>query len=501
MVLAFYGIICSLKPDIAIFRQVSNKIPLGGIFLLYFRIYSFSKKGYNYLRKNEVTISMITDMSVGKPWRVLLNFSFPLLLSAVFQQLYNIADTIIAGRCLGEDALAAVGSSYPITMIFMAIALGSTAGASVIISRLFGEKRLTDMKTAVFTTYISIGGLSIILTVFGLIFCRPMLEGLNTHSDIMEDSVSYLNIYTWGLVFLFVYNIATCVFSSLGDSKTPLVLLIFSSVGNVGLDLLLVLCFDMGVGALALATLIAQGFACIIASLILFKRLKTIDTSGRPKIFSRKILMQISRLAVPGIFQQSFVSVGNLFIQSLVNGFNITAVTAAYTAAIKLNTFAVTMFATLAGGVSNFTAQNLGAGKPERVKSGFKSGLLTGEIVAVTASLICFIFPDQLIGLFVDNPTATVIETGRSFLRIISPFYFTVCAKLIADNVFKGAGKMTFFMISTFTDLILRVVLAYILSGFMGVNGVWWSWPVGWGISACLALVFYFTGRWNTASR
>ena len=444
---------------------------------------------------------MITDMSVGKPWRVLLNFSFPLLLSAVFQQLYNIADTVIAGRCLGEDALAAVGSSYPITMIFMAMALGSTTGASVVISRLFGEKRLTDMKTAIFTTYTSIGILSVILTVLGLIFCRPMLNALNTHPDIFEESVSYLNIYTLGLVFLFVYNIATCAFSSLGDSKTPLVLLICSSAGNVGLDLLLVTCFDMGVGALALATLIAQGFASVIASLILFKRIRAIETDEKPQLFSKRILMQISRLAVPGIFQQSFVSVGNLFIQSLINSFELTAVTAAYTAAIKLNTFAVTMFTTLAGGVSNFTAQNLGVGKVDRVKSGFKSGLLTGEIVAVTVSLICVIFPDQLIGLFVDNPTDTVIETGRSFLRIISPFYFTVCAKLIADNVFKGAGTMVFFMTSTFTDLILRVVLAYVFSGFMGVDGVWWSWPVGWGISAVLALVFYSTGKWKTVSR
>ncbi len=436
---------------------------------------------------------------MGKPWRVLLNFSLPLLLSAIFQQLYNIADTIIAGRCLGEEALAAVGSSFPITMIFMAIALGSTTGASVVISRLFGEKRLTDMKTAIFTAYASIGGLSLFLTVIGIVFCRPMLEALGTHADIMEESVSYLSIYTWGLVFLFVYNIATCVFSSLGDSKTPLVLLIFSSVGNVGLDLFLVLCFDMGVGALALATLIAQGFASVIAALILFKRLKAIETPQKPQIFSFPILRQILRLAIPGILQQSFVSVGNLFIQSLINSFELTSVTAAYIAATKLNTFAVTMFTTLAGGVSNFTAQNLGAGKPDRVKSGYKSGIIMGEIVAVTVSLICVLFPDQLMGLFVDNPTQTVMETGRSFLRIISPFYFTVCAKLISDNVFKGAGKMTFFMISTFTDLILRVVLAYVFSGFMGVDGVWWSWPVGWGISAALAVCFYASGKWKNS--
>ena len=264
---------------------------------------------------------MVTDMSKGTPWRVLLNFSLPLLLSAVFQQLYNMADTVIAGRCLGESALAAVGSSFPITMIFMAFALGSTQGASVAISHLFGEKKLAEMKTAIFTTYISITALSLMLTVFGVIFCTPMLEAMNTNADIMADAADYLRIYTLGLAFLFVYNIATCVFSSLGDSKTPLVLLVCSSVGNVILDLVLVEGFDMGVWALALATLIAQGAASVAATLILFFRLKKIETSKKPRIFSVNALGKISRLAVPGIFQQSFVSVGNLFVQSLVNSF------------------------------------------------------------------------------------------------------------------------------------------------------------------------------------
>lgn len=440
---------------------------------------------------------MITDMTVGKPGRVLLRFSLPLLLSAVFQQLYNIADTIIAGRCLGMEALAAVGSSFPVTMIFMAIALGSTNGASVLISHLFGEKKLLEMKTAVFTAFISIGALSIILTLAGTVFCNPMLEALNTNADIMEDSAAYLRIYTLGLVFLFLYNVTTCVFSSLGDSRTPLILLICSSAGNVVLDLVLVNCCKMGVSALALATLIAQGIASVIAAAILFIRIKDIETPSKPKIFSLNTLKRISRLAVPGILQQSFVSVGSLFILSLINSFEITAVTAAYAAAIKLNSFSVTMLVTLAGGVSNYTAQNLGAGKADRVKSGFKSGLITAEIVALVITLVSVIFPDQLMCLFVDSPTETVLATGRSFLRIISPFYFTVCAKLIADNVLRGSGTMVFFMISTFTDLILRVVLAYVFSDFMGVDGVWWSWPVGWGISAALSLIFYFKGLWQ----
>lgn len=439
---------------------------------------------------------MITDMSVGKPWRALLNFSLPLLLSAIFQQFYNIADTVIAGRCLGENSLAAVGSSYPITMIFMAIAIGSTQGASVVISHLFGEKRLADMKTAIHTSYISIGVLSLVLTVIGTVFCDSMLSALNTHREIMGEASEYLWIYTLGLAFLFIYNVATCVFSSLGDSKTPLVLLICSSVGNVILDLVLVEGFGMGVGALALATLIAQGIASAAATAVLFKRLNKIETTAKPRVFSWNILAKILRLAVPGIFQQSFVSVGNLFIQSLINGFE-PAVIAGYTAVIKINTFAVTMFVTLAGGIANFTAQNIGAGKPERVKSGYKAGIIMTEAVALTISAIALIFRRQLMGLFVEDPTEAVLSTGMDFLMIVAPFYFSVAGKLVADNVLKGSGTMTFFMISTLTDLVLRVVLAYVFSDGMGVIGVWWSWPVGWFISCLLAQIFYFCGFWK----
>lgn len=440
---------------------------------------------------------MITDMSVGKPWRALLNFSVPLLMSAVFQQLYNMADTIIAGRCIGENALAAVGSSFPITMIFMAFALGSTQGASVAISHLFGEKKLTEMKTAIYTTYISITALSLILTLLGVIFCDPMLIVLNTNAEIMADSADYLRIYTLGLVFLFVYNIATCVFSSLGDSKTPLVLLICSSVGNVILDLVLVEGFGMGVGSLALATLIAQGAASVAATLILFHRLRKIETPKKPRIFSVNALGKISRLAVPGIFQQSFVSVGNLFVQSLINGFGDPAVIAGFAAVNKINTFSVTMIVTIAGGISNFTAQNIGAGKPERVKSGYRAGLIMSECLAALLTFISVIFSRQLMGLFVEEPTETVISTGTDFLLIVAPFYFTVTAKLVADNILKGSGTMVFFMISTFTDLILRVGLAYIFAGFMGVVGVWWSWPVGWAVAAVVSQIFYHAGLWR----
>lgn len=226
---------------------------------------------------------MVTDMTVGKPARILWAFSLPILCSSIFQQLYNMADSVVAGRFAGEDALAAVGASFPVTMIFMAVALGCSVGCSVVISQLFGGRLYREMKTAVSTSFIAILTLSVVLTVLALIFCSPLMVLLNTPQNIFSDSALYLRIYILGLLFLFLYNISTGVFTALGDSKTPLYLLIASSVGNILLDLLFVAVFQMGVGGVAWATFLAQGAASVLACLVLFKRLKKSRRLGKQR--------------------------------------------------------------------------------------------------------------------------------------------------------------------------------------------------------------------------
>lgn len=221
---------------------------------------------------------MVTDLTTGKPGRVLLNFTIPMFISVIFQQMYSLADSIIAGKFAGENALAAVGASYPITMIFMAIALGCNVGCSVVISQLFGAKRFTQMKTAISTTIISSLGVSLVLTAFGLLFCNPLMRLIHTPANIFEDSALYLRIYVAGLVFVFLYNVATGVFTSLGDSKSPLYFLIGSSVGNIVLDYIFVRFLKMGVAGVAWATFIAQGLACILALFTLLKRYRAIES-------------------------------------------------------------------------------------------------------------------------------------------------------------------------------------------------------------------------------
>lgn len=441
---------------------------------------------------------MITDMTAGSPSRILWRFSIPMLVSVIFQQLYNIVDSVVAGQFVGPDALAAVGASYPITMIFMAVATGSNIGCSVVVSQLFGARDYGRMKTAVNTSLVSILGLSAVLTAAGLLSCRAMMAMLHTPQGIFADSETYLNIYIAGLAFLFLYNICTGVFTALGDSRTPLYFLIASSLGNIVLDVLFVTAFDMGVAGVAWATFIAQGVSSVLALGALLRRLKAVahgDT--RPQAFSLPMLGRISAIAIPSILQQSFISVGNLFIQRIVNGYGATVI-AGYAGAVKLNTFAITCFTTLANGLSNFSAQNIGAARLGRVKSGLRAGLLMALCVVLPFTLLFFAGSGMAMRLFVGAGGAGVIDAGAVFLRIVSPFYAVIAMKLMADAVLRGAGDMAAFMVATFTDLLLRVALAVAIAAHGApADAIWFAWPVGWTVAAILSMGFYLSGWWK----
>jgi len=439
---------------------------------------------------------MIKDLTEGKPESVLWRFSIPLFISVIFQQMYNISDSVIAGKFAGENALAAIGASFPITMIFMSIAVGSNVGCSVVISQLFGAKKLKDMKTAIFTTVISCIVLSILLTIIGLWQTPSLMRLINTPNNIFADGAIYLKIYIAGFLFIYLYNICTGIFASLGDSKTPLYFLIGSSLANILLAYVFVAKLHWGVAGTGWATFIAQGLACVLCSISLFHRIKAIQTEGTIVLFSMEMLKKVSWVAIPSILQQSFVSIGNIFVQVLINGYG-SSVIAGYSAAIKLNTFAITSFATLANGLSSFTAQNIGAGKIDRVKRGFKAGIVLSIIVAVPFVIVYGLFGSSMIKLFLNEDSAVALNIGVIFLKIISPFYLIILIKLMADGVLRGSGSMRLFMITTFSDLILRVVLAFVLVGHLGTNGIWMSWPIGWSIGTILSYTFYHTGKWK----
>lgn len=442
---------------------------------------------------------MIKDMTEGEPRKVLLGFMLPMLGSVIFQQMYNIIDSVVAGKCIGPDALAAVGASYPITMIFVAIGLGMNVGCSVLISQLFGAKKMEELKTAVFTSIISVLVLSLILTVLGQIGCNAMIRLLQTPDNIFKDSSLFLRIYIFGLVFVFVYNICNGIFTALGDSATPFYFLVASSVGNIILDLVFVICFKFGVGGLAWATFTAQGLAAIAALFVLMKRIGNIKTEKFQR-FSGNTLKKLVWISVPSILQQSFVSIGNLFIQSIVNSYG-SVVIAGYSGAIKLNTFAVTAFSTIGNSLSNFVAQNIGARKMERVKQGFRACFRMSLCIIIPFTLLYVFGGNLMMRIFVNADKKAVIQEGVLFLRIVAPFYLVVCIKLICDGVLRGAAAMKLFMITTFSDLILRVILAFVFQIFWGTVGIWWAWPVGWIAGMFLSIAFYVSGRWKEKNR
>ncbi len=431
---------------------------------------------------------MNRDLTVGRSDRVLWKFCLPLFGSMIFQQLYNIADSFVAGKFLGEDALAAVGNSYEITLVFIAFAFGCNIGCSVIVSKLFGEKRMKDMKTAVYTTITAGGALCLVLMLAGLIFSRQLLEMINTPDNIMTASKQYLDIYIWSLPFVFFYNIATGIFAALGDSRTPFIFLAVSSVSNIAVDILFVTAFGMGVAGVAWATLICQGVSCVLAVTVVFRRLYKIKTQQPADLFSWKLLGKIAVVAVPSIIQQSFISVGNIIIQGVINSFG-SSVTAGYAASVKLNNLVITSFTTLGNGVSNFTAQNLGAGKPQRVREGFKAGIKLVWVICVPIVLLYLFAGRYLVYFFLDKPTDTALNVGVRFLQIVSPFYFVAAVKLVSDGVLRGATLMKQFMSATFTDLILRVVLAKVLSSYFGTTGIWSAWPIGWSIAMVMSVL------------
>lgn len=433
---------------------------------------------------------MTRDLTVGNPTAVLWKYSLPLFGSIIFQQLYNIADSLVAGRYIGTGALAAVGNSYEITLIYIAFAFGCNIGTSVVAARLFGAKDYAGMKTAVYTAFLVSGVLGVVLTAAGLWGAGGLLALIRTPADIFADSLLYLRIYIGGFLFLLFYNISTGIFSALGDSRTPFFFLACSSVANVAMDIFFVAGLGMGVDGVAWATFICQGISALLAFGALLWRLKAISCKESPQIFSARLLLQITEVAVPSILQQSFISVGNIVLQGLINGFG-TAAVGGYSAAVKLNNMTITSVTALGNGMSNYTAQNAGAGKPARIREGFSAGVRLACGLAVVFTALYLVAGGGLLQFFITDGNAGALAAGGTFLKVVAPFYCIIAAKLITDGVLRGAGQMKRFLVATLTDLTIRVLCAFAFSAMWGLTGIWMSWPVGWVIAGGVSMLLY----------
>ena len=435
------------------------------------------------------------NLTVGKPHKVLLRYILPLFLSVVFQQIYNIADSVVVGKFVGEEALAAVGNSYEITLVLLAFAFGCNMGASIVTAKNYGAGNYTEMKSAINTSLLSTLAVTIVLMLVGFLSARSLLVALNTPAEILGDSLSYLYIYLAGLLFLFFYNVSTGIFAALGDSVTPFIFLVVSSIANVLMDILFVVVFKMGVRGVAWATFICQGASALAAGVALYLTLGKVKTEEKPKLFSKGAFRDFLTVGIPSTLQQSFISVGNIVLQGLINSFG-TATIAGYAASVKFNNFAVTGMHQVGNGVSNYTAQNVAAGKEDRVKGGFLYGAIIAAAIGLLFFFVYFFFNREIMLLFLNRESREAIEVGHDFLTTVAPFYVMISGKLVADGVLRGRERMGLFMVSTFTDLALRVGLAFALaSTYLGSRGIWWAWPIGWGVALVLSVAFCFVKK------
>lgn len=439
---------------------------------------------------------MVHDLTVGKPWKILLRYSLPLFGSILFQQLYNAADSFVAGRFIGTQALAAVGNAYEITLVYIAFAFGCNIGTSVVAARYFGLKDMRSLKSTVYTAFFACGAVGLVLTVLGLFFSGGLLGLIQTPAEIFSDCQAYLDIYIGGFLFVLIYNISTGIFSALGDSRTPFIFLAISSVSNIFVDILFVKSFHMGVPGVAWATFICQGLSALAAFFVVLHRLRGLgEGEQKPALFSFSILRELCRVAIPSILQQGFISVGNVVIQGFINSFG-TAATGGYAAAIKLNNTAVLSMTALGNGMSNYTAQNMGGKKPRRIKAGLRAAMLYGLLLSVLFTVVFLLFSAPLVELFINDGNEAARDIGVVFLSVVSPFYAVIAVKLVADGVLRGAGRMGVFMVATLTDLVVRVALAGILSAAMNsLLGIWYAWPIGWVLGTVLSILFYNSAR------
>lgn len=435
------------------------------------------------------------DLTCGSVWITLLKYSLPLFGSAMVQQLYSLIDLLVVGNFAADGALAvdAVGNATNVINILLAFALGANGGCSVVIAKHFGAKNNLKVRETVNTSLISFAVLCAAIMGVGLGFGRPLLKLLSVHGSYFESCIAYLYIYTASMPFVFLYNLGCGICSALGDSKTPFIFLVISSVLNVGLDLLFVCVYHFDVAGAAWATFISQALSCILTVVVLLRKLNSIRPEEKPKKFDKILLKELTAASVPLILQQSFVSVGNFFVGKRINLIGEDATTG-FTTAFKLIGMANTGVVSMTNGLANFASQNKAAGERERIRRGFLAVLTFALITSVVFLTLFVCLPEQFTRLFVQKEKLTekAMECSVQFLTVVSCFLPVVCLKIVADGAVRGCGGNIGFAVSTFTDLILRVALVYNLVGAgWGFSGVCWAWAIGWCISTVLAVIFY----------
>jgi putative MATE family efflux protein len=440
----------------------------------------------------------LRDLTVGNESKQIFLFAIPMLLSNFLQQLYNVVDRMIVGRFISTEALAAVGESFPVIFVMISLLWGTSSGITVVVSQYYGAKDMDRVARSISTFFIFIFFASILMTGVGLLFAEKIFIILRLPQEVMGDALDYLNIYLAGLVFAFLFYGTNAILRGLGDSGTPLLFVLFSTVLNIILDIVFVLYFGWAIKGVAWATVIAQAVTVFIAIYYLNKKGDLIKFSLKSMRFDMDIFKQSMKIGLPTGIQQTFVALGMTAILGIVNEFG-TSTAAAYIAASTMDSFAAMPAMAISVAIATFVGQNIGAGKFDRVKKGFRSTLILSSAISVIVSAIMIFKGKILISFFTTD--LEVQNIGYSYLVIVSSFYILFSIMFTTNGALRGAGDTIIPMFITLVSLwILRIPLSYYLSreSFgLGSDGIWWGIPIAWAFGAIASYIYFMTGRWK----
>ena len=438
------------------------------------------------------------DLTKGDEATTLITFALPMLLGNVFQQFYNMVDSFVVGRFVGTNALAAVGVSFPVIFLLVALIMGITMGSSVLISQFFGARDRERLASTISTSYLFLFGAGIFMSVIGFFSVPFILNILAVPPEIYSEARSYMSIILGGMLITFGYNGVSAMLRGVGDSKTPLYLLIAASLMNVVLDLVFVIVFHWGVAGAAWATLISQAFSFITAMVIFNRTESHMKVELKKLSWNKEIFDSMIKIGLPTGIQQTLVSLGMMMLTRIVNEFG-PATMAAYTAAARIDSFASMPAMNLSQALMTFTGQNMGAGKTERVKKGHRAAIIMNIVISLSITLLVTLAGHWLIGIFTTD--SVVIDIGARYLLIVGFFYIIFGNMFINNGVMRGAGDVFIPMISSLLALwIVRIPCALLFTKVfgMGSDGIWWSIPAGWFIGFVFTTWYYRTGKWKT---
>lgn len=433
----------------------------------------------------------MVDMTTGSASKLLLKFSLPMILGNIFQQIYNLVDSIIVGKFVGASALAAVGSSFAIVVFITSIIIGLTMGVGVLLADIYGAREKEKFKEVTVTAFLFIGIITLIIMIFSLLGINQILRVFNMPMELFMDSKKYLIIIILGLFFTFIYNISTAILRAIGDSKSPLYFLIIAAIINIILDIIFVLKFNLGVSGVAIATIIAQGISAILSFTFLYKKVDFIKIKKEDIKIDKGIFKVVMKYSLLTSIQQSIMNFGILIVQGLVNSFG-TIVMAAFAAGVKIDSLVYMPVQDFGNAFATYVAQNKGANNLKRIKDGVKVSIKMIVGFCAVISVIIFIFSREIMMIFINESEIEVINLGVEYLSVVSVFYLLIGFLFMFYGLFRGLGKLKISIVLTVVSLGTRVILAYILAEtFLGARGIWWAIPIGWLLADILGIIYY----------